>query len=118
MAQWTHNPATNEAQCLDCGFTTIIASNEHIPAHICRNKHVRPCDCKYRVGFLRTVGCPSCGGDQYKLKVFACYLHGECSDIPKIKGVRGCQHCLDIESTAGRGVPEGPAYKPILRMNQ
>lgn len=95
--------------CPDCGVT--IPTPEMVARHVCAKPAKRyqrsQADCVYRGPELRRDACPSCAG-HVEIKVFGCYLHGECAIGKTPDGVRSCQACRDYRS------PDKVPYNPRL----
>lgn len=67
-------------------------------------RHCSRCRRRLRHGACRHLGeerglvlCPTCAG-KVELKVFACAVHGECTALKRVDGVKGCcQGCQEYE---------------------
>lgn len=119
---WQWFPATKEAICNYCGFSTTYA--DEFPGHLEHDcdpaKHSVitasqglpigrsprpeaasrvPLDqllaCIHRGPELRQELCPTCPNG-VRIKIFACAIHRECQLDDKIPGVRSCGACADF----------------------
>ncbi len=71
------------------------------------NKPISPCR-HLGSDTLRRVECPSCEGT-VKLKVFACFVHGQCTQGGKIDGIACCAGCVDYSNA-----PKNPDLTPLM----
>lgn len=87
-------------KCAKCSRIIRVAGINTPPQRKCKEAEPRLGPCS-RIGEeLRREVCAGCGGSQFKIKVFACEVHGECMLEKALPGIKCCRSCADFSASS------------------
>lgn len=89
---------TGNWKCAKCLRIIRVRGITKPPKRECKEATPRIGPCQSIGDELRREVCGTCGGNQYKLKVFACAFHGECTLEKQLPEVKCCRSCADFEA--------------------
>lgn len=89
-------------KCAKCLRIIRVSGIANPPKRECKESTPRLGPCANIGDELRREVCGTCGGQQFKLKVFACEVHGECTIEKQLAGIKCCRACADFTDAAHR----------------
>jgi hypothetical protein len=87
-------------KCAKCLRIIRVRGITKPPKRECKEAEPRLGPCASIGSEVRREVCVSCGGNQFKLKVFACAVHDECTMEKQLPGVKCCRSCADFKAIA------------------